>query len=192
MESALTTLYTTRLRLEPIGEQHLDGLYAMDRLPEVMRYVSGRPATLEQTHAWIGRVQACWAAWGTSWWAFIEPATNRVVGAGCIQYARREADLPADLNSLRSNPLEIGWRLHPDFWRRGLASEAALRMAAFAFEDLAAAELIAVRHPDNHASARVMDRLHMHFRGLETWYGHLEATHVVSREAWLTLQAQRS
>ena len=172
--------------MEPFADQHLDGLYAMNQMPEVMRYISGEPETREQTVAWIAGVQRCWAAWGTSWWAFIVPTSGRVAGAGCIQYARREAELPADLRILQCNPLEVGWRLHPDFWRQGLASEAALRMAAFAFENLAAPELIAVRHPDNAASGRVMDRLRMRYRGLEIWYGELAVTHSVSREDWLT------
>jgi RimJ/RimL family protein N-acetyltransferase len=92
--------------------------------------------------------------------------------------------MPADLESLRSNPLEIGWRLHPDFWHLGLASEAAACMTAFAFETLAAPEIIAVRHPENIASARVMDRLGMRHRGLETWYGESLATHTLSRKEW--------
>ena len=178
----MTLLHTARMRLEPITVLHLDGLQEMDSRPEVMRYISGEPATREQTAAWIARVGRCWAAWGTSWWAFIEPLSGRIAGAGCIQYARREAALPEDLDSLRCNPLEIGWRLHPDFWGRGLASEAALCMAAFAFDSLDASELIAVRHPDNLASARVMNRLQMRYRGLETWYGHAVATHAVSRQ----------
>ena len=181
----MTFLRTTRLRLEPFAEQHLEGLHAMNQIPEVMRYISDEPETREQTAAWIAGVQRCWAAWGTSWWAFIEPTSGRVAGAGCIQYAYREAKRPADLESLRRNPLEIGWRLHPDFWRQGLASEAALCMAAFAFDSLEASELIAARHPDNAASGRVMDRLRMHYRGLETWYGEPCATHSVSREVWL-------
>lgn len=183
----MTILHTPRLRLEPITDQHLDGIHAMNQIPEVMRYIGGQPETLEQTAAWMADVQRCWAAWGTSWWAFIEPTRGRVAGAGCIQYSRRDDKLPADLESLRCNPLEIGWRLHPDFWRQGLASEAALCMADFAFDSLAAPELIAVRHPDNLASARVMDRLGMQYRGLETWYGEMNATHVVSREDWLRL-----
>ena len=183
--NALKVLHTTRLLLEPIAERHLDGLYAMDQIPEVMRYITGKPATREQTEAWIAGVQRCWTAWSTSWWAFIEPTSARIAGAGCIQYARREAALPADLKSLRHNPLEIGWRLHPDFWRQGLASEAAERMAAFAFDSLAAPELIATCHPDNFASIRVMGRLGMQFRGIEIWYGDLSPTYLVSRENWL-------
>lgn len=181
----MTTLHTPRLRLEPFEERHLDGLHAMNQQPEVMRYISGQPETREQTAASIVRVQRAWATLGTSWWAFIETGSGRVAGAGCIQYSRREAEPPADLEMLRRNPLEIGWRLHPDHWRQGFASEAARCMASFAFTTLAAPELIAVRHPENTSSARVMDRLGMHYRGLERWYGIELATHVIGREAWL-------
>lgn len=182
--TALTLLHTRRLRLEPLVDRHLDGLHEMNRRPEVMRYITGQPETREQTAAVIARVQRCWAAWGTSWWAFIELEGGRLAGAGCIQHLRREAEPAVDPEALRGNPLEVGWRLHPDFWRRGLASEAAVRMAAFAFDTLGAAELLAVRHPDNSDSARVMDRLAMRYRGLEPWYGKSLATHVLSRDDW--------
>jgi RimJ/RimL family protein N-acetyltransferase len=172
------------LRLEPFADQHLEGLYEMNRRPEVMQFITGRPETREQTKAGIARVQRCWSALGTGWWAFIDLPSGRIVGAGCIQYARRDAVMPSDLESLRCNPLEIGWRLHPEFWHLGLASEAAARMTAFAFDTLAAPELIAVRHPDNTASRRVMDRLGMQYRGRETWYGESLATHALRREDW--------
>lgn len=179
------TLQTARLRLEPFREKHLDGLQAMNNCPQVYRFLSGEPETREQTAAGIARVQRCWSAWGTSWWAFIELTSSRVVGAGCIQYLRREATLPTDLASLTANPLEIGWRLHPDVWHQGLASEAASAMAAFAFQRFAIQALLAVRHPDNLNSARVMERLGMQYRGLERWYGMSLATHVLSRDRWL-------
>jgi RimJ/RimL family protein N-acetyltransferase len=79
--------------------------------------------------------------------------------------------------------------LHPEFWRRGLATEGAARMAAFAFEDLKADELLAIRHPDNLASQRTMERLDMHYRGLETWYGELAATHVLTSARWQGLRS---
>lgn len=133
----------------------------------------------------VAGVQRCWSTWSTGWWAFIDPRSGRLAGAGCIQYARREASLPLDLESLLANPLEIGWRLHPEFWRQGLASEAAQRMAAFAFERFSAHELIATCHPNNAASIRVMARLGMQFRGCEIWYGEPCHTYVLTRETWL-------
>lgn len=154
-----------------------------------MRYLGGQPDSRDQTAAGIERVQRCWSAWGTGWWAFIETNSARVAGAGCIQFLRRDAVAPQDLDSLRSNPLEIGWRLHPDFWRQGFASEAATTMAAYAFRNLQAPELLAVRHPDNVESARVMDRLGMSYRGLEKWYGTILATHVLGHQTWLHHQS---
>lgn len=172
----MTTLTTTRLRLEPFSDAHLPGLHAMNREPEVMRYITGKPETLEETRASIARVQARWAEWGYSWWALIEAAGGEVVGAGCIQH----------LGRARANPLEIGWRLHPAHWGRGYAIEAARRMAAFAFDDLHAPLLLAVRDPANAASGRVMDKLGMQPRpALERWYDFDCAVHEISRAAWL-------
>ncbi len=174
----MSILHTRRLRLEPFDDRHFDGLYDMNRRPEVMRYISGRPDSAEDTRAGIARVQARWAEWGYSWWAFMHLQTGRVAGAGCIQHLDRD----------RHQPLEIGWRLHPDFWRQGLAQEAAERMAAFAFETLQATELLAVRDPDNADSAKIMDRLGMRYRGVERWYESDCAVHRITRDAWLARQ----
>jgi RimJ/RimL family protein N-acetyltransferase len=188
----MATLLTRRLRLEPFDDHHLDGLNAMNSLPEVMRFVGGQTETREQTAAGIARVKRCWAAWGTSWWALIELKSQRVAGAGCVQYIRRDAVPPVDPNSLVGNPIEIGWRLHPDYWHQGLATEAAHRMAAFAFEALPIQELLAVRDPENHSSGRVMDRLGMRFRGYEPWYGTTVAAHVIARAEWESNRAGAS
>ena len=181
----MTQLQTARMRLEPCCEAHFEGLHAMNRLPEVMRFIGGGgPETPEGTRAMIERVQARWADWGYSWWSFLAQDTGQVLGAGAIQHLRLEAGPVTDFDALRSQPLEIGWRLHPDFWHKGLAIEAAQAMAAFAFDTLAAQELLAVRHPDNIDSQRVMERLGMRYRGLERWYGEPLATHAMSVQDW--------
>jgi RimJ/RimL family protein N-acetyltransferase len=188
----MVTLHTRRLHLEPFSELHLDGLHAMNSRPEVMRYLGGQPETRQQTEAGVARVQRCWAAWGTSWWALLEAKSGRIAGAGCVQYLRRGAEPPEDLGSLVGSPLEIGWRLHPDYWHQGFATEAAHAMAAFAFDKFHISELLAVRHPENVDSGRVMERLGMRFRALEPWYGTSVATHVITREEWLRAQASPS
>lgn len=172
----MTTLTTARLRLEPLTDAHLPGLHAMNREPEVMRYITGKPETLEETRASIARVQARWAEWGYSWWALIEATSGDVVGAGCIQHLGRE----------RANPLEIGWRLHPEHWGRGYAIEAARRMAAFALGELNAPLLLAIRDPANTASGRVMDKLGMRQRAAqERWYDMECTVHEITRAEWL-------
>ena len=111
----MSTLTTARLRLEPYRDEHVDGLYALNSDPEVMRYLSGKPETIADTRAVVERVKARWAEVGYSWWAFIERETGEIVGAGCLQNLRREATTLPDL----ACPLEIGWRLRRDRWGRG-------------------------------------------------------------------------
>ncbi|KQQ97088.1 GNAT family N-acetyltransferase [Massilia sp. Leaf139] len=175
----MTILSTERLRLEPIDDRHFDGLQAMNSQSEVMRFISGQPETPAQTRHMIELVKGRWAQYGFSWWAFIEKETERLVGAGCIQYLGRD---PA-------NPHEIGWRLVPDRWGMGLASEAAHAMAAWAFDHLAAPTLVAVRLPENTQSAKVMDRLGLRYRGVETWYERPHAVHELTRADWRAQQA---
>lgn len=170
----MPNLETTRLRLEPFAPKHLDGLYEMNRDPEVMRYISGRPDTLENVRASIERVQGRWERLGFSWWAFIEKATGDVIGAGCIQHLGHEED----------RPLEIGWRLHRGKWGLGFASEAAQRMARFAFEDLRAPLLTAVCDPENLSSRRVMERLGMSDCGTTRAYGQELAYYELTHAAW--------
>jgi len=170
----MTILSTARLRFEPFDERHGDGLHAMNRDPEVQRYLLGRPETMDETLAAIARVRARQAAWGYGWWAFIEHDTGELVGAGCVQH----------LDHQRANPHEIGWRLRRDRWGQGLASEAARELARFAFDELQAPLVCAIRHPDNLPSQRVMERLGMRYAGLRTWHGDEVALHELGRAEW--------
>lgn len=178
----MTVLATPRLRLEPFCDAHLDGLNELNRDPEVMRYITGRPETLDETRAGIERVKTRWAEWGYSWWSFIELETGRLIGAGCVQHLGRD----------RANPHELGWRLRRDRWGLGLASEAAQRIAQHAFAILKAPQLVAVCDPANHASARVMTRLGMGYRGIERWYDMDCAVYGFSAAEWAVLEAGRA
>ncbi|MDI4631456.1 GNAT family N-acetyltransferase [Pelomonas sp. V22] len=170
----MTTLHTARLRLEPCCQDHLQGLHRLNSDPLVMRYITGKPDTLEDTQSMIDRVQARWADWGYSWWSFFDRESGELIGAGCIQHLDRDA----------SQPHEIGWRLQRSQWGKGLASEAAERMTSFAFDTLEAPQLTAICAPDNLASSRVMERLGMAYRGLERWYERDWATYAISAGQW--------
>lgn len=174
----MTILTTERLRLEPFDDHHLDGLNAMHSDPEVMRFLGG-PESRARTMEIIQRVKSRWIDYGYSWWSFVERATDEVVGAGAIQNLRKSGDTPD-----RACPLEVGWRLRRDRWHRGLAFEAAVAMGDFAFQTLRADVLLAVCNPDNAASAAVMKRLGMRYRGMEEWYGSAQLTYEITAGEW--------
>jgi len=176
----MTILTTARLRLEPVAPSHFDGLHELNSDPEVMRYIGGRPETPEETLAVIARTQARWKEFGYSWWSFIDRESGQLVGAGCVQNLRRR-DTPSPDPAC---PLEIGWRLRRDRWGQGLASEAAIAMADFAFGPLKGPELYAVCDPENTASSAVMRRLGMEDLGIDTWYGKELATYRTTSERW--------
>ncbi len=175
----MTILTTARLRLEPFDERHFDGIRAINSNPDVMRYITGRPETPQETHAVIARTAANWAGLGYSWWVWIEQSSGAIIGSGCVQNIERDL----------ANPLELGWRLLPDKQGLGYATEAAREMARFAFETLNTPVLYAVCDPANAASAKVMQRLGMHYRGIERWYARDTSAYSITREEWLALRA---
>ncbi len=171
---AMTLLLTPRLRLEPLDDHHFDGLHALNRDPAVMRFITGRPDTPDDTRLMIERVKVRWAEFGYSWWAFVSRHSGQLLGSGCIQHLNRDPD----------GPLETGWRLRQDTWGQGYASEAARHMVGWAFATLQPERVCAVCQPENHDSAAVMQRLGMSFTGLGRWYDMDCARYDITAEQW--------
>ena len=57
--------------------------------------------------------------------------------------------------------VEIGWRLDPEFWGKGIATEGARAVLDHAFSVLALPEIVAFTVPANRRSRRVMEKLAM-------------------------------
>jgi RimJ/RimL family protein N-acetyltransferase len=177
----MTILTSARLRFEPFDDRHLDGLQAINGDPEVMRWLGGRPDTRDDTRATIARVRTRWAEFGFGWWALLDRASGEVVGAAGLKHLEHD----------RANPHEIGWRLHRDHWGRGLADEAARTILQHAFGTVGAPQVLAIRHPGNAASERLMRKLGMVPLGLQTWDGAEVAVHRLDRAAWAADPAMR-
>jgi RimJ/RimL family protein N-acetyltransferase len=69
---------------------------------------------------------------------------------------------PTDLvASIKGECVEIGWRLAPRHWGKGHATEAANRLLAFGFDELALPEIVSFAVWNNHPSTAVMRRIGM-------------------------------
>jgi ribosomal-protein-alanine N-acetyltransferase len=64
---------------------------------------------------------------------------------------------------LEDRVYELGFHLLPSHWGRGLATEAASAVVAFAFGEIGAAALFAGHHPDNAVSRHVLEKLGFRF-----------------------------
>jgi len=57
--------------------------------------------------------------------------------------------------------VEIGWRLAPEYWRLGYATEGARAVLDFAFSELGLDEVVSFTVPGNLPSRRVMEKIGM-------------------------------
>ena len=169
---AMTIIITPRLRLEPFKNSHLEELYYLNSDFRVMRYITGRTVSLDETIEHMELVKKNWAELGFSSWSFIEKETNEFIGTGGIQHI--------EFNS--KNPLEIGWRLKTSKWHRGFATEAAKYMMQFIFDTVDIQCLYALCHRENELSERVMQRLGMSYGGVEQWYNLDVSVYKMTRE----------
>ncbi|MDQ3063772.1 MAG: GNAT family N-acetyltransferase [Acidobacteriota bacterium] len=61
----------------------------------------------------------------------------------------------------KTEEIEIYYGFHKDFWGKGLATEAAKVVLRFGFEEVKLPRIVAVTHPDNTGSQKVLLRLGM-------------------------------
>lgn len=60
---------------------------------------------------------------------------------------------------------QIYWTILPQFWGKGLATEAVIRFMDYLFYEVGLCKLIAYSHPENIASARVAEKAGMQNQG---------------------------
>jgi [ribosomal protein S5]-alanine N-acetyltransferase len=92
-------------------------------------------------------------------WACVLKSTGQVIGFCGLKY------LP------ELDAVDIGYRLLPEFWGQGLATEACRATLAFGFETIKLNEIIGLVMPENKASIRVMEKVGMTPEGLIQYDG---------------------
>ncbi len=77
------------------------------------------------------------------------------------------------LAHLERNPVlevEVGYRLHVSQWGKGYATEIARELVRFGFEDLGLSRIVAITHPENVRSQRVIAKLGFRYEGERHFY----------------------
>jgi ribosomal-protein-alanine N-acetyltransferase len=126
--------------------------------PEVTRFISagGAPLSRADIEARLAREMASQDEHGLQYWPIFLVDGGGHAGCCGLRPYRPERAVH-----------ELGVHIHPAFWRRGLAREAARAVIAHAFDRLGASALFAGHNPDNTASRELL-------RGLGFRYTHDE------------------
>jgi ribosomal-protein-alanine N-acetyltransferase len=171
-------LETPRLILRPFREEDLDLLSELMANAKFMRFSSGAYSR-EQTAEFLNKLIG-WENRGLpSLFAAILRETGALIGY-CGFYHQ---------NIDGVDEIEIGYRIHPDHWNKGIATEAARAVRDHAFGDLQLPRVISLIHLENVPSRRVVEKIGMTPEKEITYRGF--PTHVFSlaRESWLASNA---
>jgi RimJ/RimL family protein N-acetyltransferase len=163
----LKVIETERLLLEPLDVSRLEDFVALTADPR--RCGTGGPEGL-----WAGRGGAelrgvarasSGARFGRRWIVAKEHGAS--LGFTDTKYFGESCD------EVSPDDAEIGWMITPSAWGQGYATEAGSAVRDEAFDRLELESIVAVHHPENAASGRIMEKLGMAFEG-----------DVVARNGW--------
>jgi ribosomal-protein-alanine N-acetyltransferase len=135
-------LRTARLVLLPLCEADAAWVAALERDPDIARYVPYGRVTEEQARACIAHASLGYLAIGGR-------SDDRRHGWVALKPLDGEGDI------------EIGFRLQPSSRRQGFATEAARELLRYGFEVAKLSRVVAVTTRDNGASQRVIQALGM-------------------------------
>lgn len=143
---------TERLLLRRVEEPDATVLAELWSDPRVTRYMGG-PRDFEKVRLELETEAREGAVHATGWWPVVEKASGCVVGdCGLIA---KEVD--------GREEIELIYVFAFDFWGKGYATEAAFALRDHAFYRLGLPRVVALIDLENHASARVAEKIGMQF-----------------------------
>lgn len=148
----ITELQTPRTILRPFSAGHAMETFAWFGDPEVMKFTPFGPdesvtATLDRIRRYLEHQ----AQYGFAKWMILERGTGKPIGDSGLMYCSE------------CRRFEPGYRLLPDYWNKGLATEAASAWLQHGVHELGLTDLMAFTHPDNVASVRVLEKIGFRF-----------------------------
>jgi RimJ/RimL family protein N-acetyltransferase len=172
--------FTDRLRLVPIGPQHVDDLLLIFQDPVVAEWGLSIWTPIKVAEF----AQAYHLAWhqaGVGKWIAYERTSGALVGRGGLSQLAADSPLGSQLGPLAGSRwseqrLEVGWHLLSAYRGKGYATEIGREALSFAFDELDAPSVVAFTERHNVASRAVMERLEMRFLGQVLGQGRVEGS----------------
>jgi ribosomal-protein-alanine N-acetyltransferase len=142
------TLDTARLQLTEVQSEHAPAIYEIFSNLQVIRYYGMDPfQKITQAENIVKHFRTNYESKKGIRWAIIMKEDNRFVGT-------------IGLNNLAfgMKKAEVGFEIHPDFWRSGITSEALHAVLEYSFKELGLHRMGAVTFPANVASIGLLKK----------------------------------
>ncbi|NJD60198.1 MAG: hypothetical protein C3F13_06505 [Anaerolineales bacterium] len=160
MSDEYPSMQTARLTLRPLDENDAPVLYCIYQSEGVLRYFPNpNPPPLDRVQRFIQQQEMHWEKYGYGDWGILPEGQTEIVGWAGLQY------LP------ELDETEVGFLLDRPFWGKGYATEAAQASINFGFGQPGLEHIIALVHPGNLASQRVIVKCGMEYQHILSLWG---------------------
>jgi ribosomal-protein-alanine N-acetyltransferase len=171
----IPTITTARLILRPFAEEDTDPLHQILGDRDVIRYLpTTEPPARDRVRRFVIDQIDHWQKRGYGWWAVEPRAQKTLIGWNGLRY------LP------ETDEIEVAYLLSKAWWGQGLATEGAKASLRYGFETIGMETIIALVHPENAASQRVIEKLGMTFIEQALYFGIDCRRYTIARSAWET------
>ena len=165
-------LETNRLLLRELTMEDIDEFLAIFSDPDVMKYSFREVKSRDWVMGAIEHLRNYQMERGYSMWATILKEDGRLIGHCGIH----------DANVEGIEEIELGYIFARDYWGRGLATEVALAIRDYRFNELGLRRLISLIDPANTSSQRVAEKIGMrHERDTEYPKGIIAQVYAIER-----------
>ena len=176
----IQTVETPRLILREVLPSDVDGIFALDSDPEVVKYFPNQLMTdRAQAEKLIDYIRKQYQENGIGRWAIVEKESNNFVGWSGLKFV-------TDTVNNQSHFYDVGYRLLRKFWGKGYATETAFASLEYGFNVMQLNEIFAGVHIENGASDRIITKIGMKRIGEFNFYESPHYWYALSKEDWLT------
>lgn len=148
----MTAVKTDRLLLRGWQEEDRDPLARLNSNPQVMEFLLN-PLSYEESAARLEVYNQHIQEHGWGLWAVSAPSVSDFIGWIGLW--------PVGFNAHFTPAIEVGWRLLPEFWGQGYATEGARASLQYGFRVLKLNEIVSITVPANVRSRHVMRKIGM-------------------------------
>jgi ribosomal-protein-alanine N-acetyltransferase len=166
-------LETDRLLLRRYVEEDAEAFFELNSDPRVLRFVPDKQLLdVEQARQiLIDHPIADYRKHGFGRGACILKSTGQQIGFAGLK-CLEELD-----------EVDVAYRLLPDYWGRGLATEVALASVRYGIATLGLKRIIGLAMPENIASIRVLEKAGLHYTKEVSFLGHRFSKYAISPES---------
>ena len=146
-------LETKRILLREFILNDLEDFHSLEINEDVVKYLTNYPKrTLEESKELLKQVISQYSNFKTGRLAMIDKATQGFIGWCGIKFNNQK-------RHTYENFYDLGYRIHPNFWGKGLATEASVACLNYGLNELELLKINAIVNTQNTQSLKVISKV---------------------------------